>query len=146
MGAIPRTIYAKAVLIDTGAIYALVDTSDAYHQKAKQYLEEASQQSLPLFITNSTIIESYRLIIHRLGWKVAIEFLRNMYSSGNNIRIERMTVADEEKARSIVEKFKEHILTLTDAVNYSVMLRIGILNIFSFDSDCYLLGLQKLPY
>jgi len=144
METIHQTFYQKAVLIDSSALYAIVDDGDQYHIRASAYFRDVVEQQLPIYITNASIIETYRLVLHKLGTKRALQFLDIIFENCSFV-LERMTVDDEEKAREYVRRFDDHELTLTDAVNFAVMLRVGILTMFGFDHHCYVLGFQKAP-
>ena len=145
METIPQTFYQRAILIDPSALYALIDARDQYHEQAKNYLETVLRRGFPVYITNASLIETYRLILHRLGTVRALQFLSVIFDADSKFRMERMTSEDEEAAKGYVRKFNDQELTLTDAVNFAVMFRMGILTMFGFDNDCYLVGLQKAP-
>ena len=145
MQTIPQTFYQRAILIDPSALYALVDPRDQYHVQAKNYLEAILRRGFPVFVTNASLIETYRLILHKLGTARALQFLDVIFDAESKFRMERMNLEDEETAKGYVKKFDDQELTLTDAVNFAVMIRKGILTMFGFDSDCHLVGLQKAP-
>ena len=143
-GLIHNSIFEKAVLLDSSALYALTDSRDQYHQSAINLLSDIQQKKFPIFVTNAVIIEAYRLILHKLGKNNAQKFLQTIISDIKNgsIKIERMSENDESEGQKIIFNNQGHSLTLTDTINFSVMLRMGIYKMFGFDSDCYIVGLE----
>ena len=142
---IHNTIFEKAVLIDTSALYALVDSRDQYHQTALELLTHARSKNFPIFISNAVIIEAYRLVLNKLGKDNAHKFLNSVLNDIKNgiLKIERMSENDENMGQKIIFDNKGYNLTLTDSINFSIMFRKGIYKMFGFDSDCYIVGLEK---
>lgn len=143
-GLIHNTLFEKAVLIDSGALYAVADSRDQNHISAKGLLVHAQQQSFPVFVTNAVVIETYRLILHKLGRSNAHKFLNSILNDIQSgvVKLERMTEADEDAGQKMVFKYNDQDFTLTDSVNFCVMLRMGIYKIFGFDSHCLVIGLE----
>jgi len=143
-GVIHNSIFEKAVLLDTSALYALADKRDQYHQSAKDLFKQIQNDKLSIFTTNAVIIEAYRLVLHKLGKNNAHKFLETVLSdvSKGIIKLERMSVEDETGGQKIIFNNKGYKLTLTDTINFSVMLRMGIYIMFGFDSDCSVVGLE----
>ena len=61
----------RTVLADTGPLYALVDPDDEHHDRAKSELERLSEESFILLVAFPVLMESYTLILRRLGLQVA---------------------------------------------------------------------------
>src|SRR5262245_28635971 len=103
-GLIHNSIFEKAVLFDSSALYALADTRDQYHQIATSLLRTIQKNNLPLFITNAVIIESYRLILHKLGRNNARRFLKAILKDieKGTVKLERMLKSDELEGHKIV--------------------------------------------
>ena len=143
-GIIHNSIFEKAVLLDTSALYALTDNRDQYHKSAIEFLKDIQKNKLPIFTTNAVIIESYRLVLYKLGKDNAQKFLQTIIEDVKKgiIKIERMSIDDEDNGQKIIFENKGHKLTLTDTINFSVMLRMGIYKMFGFDSDCNIVGLE----
>ncbi|HEY9867507.1 MAG TPA: hypothetical protein V6D21_25250 [Candidatus Obscuribacterales bacterium] len=64
----------KAVIADTTPLYALVDSSDQYHLKARQELSQIQQFNLQVMIPYPIVLETYTLVLYRLGIQRAIKF------------------------------------------------------------------------
>ncbi|HLF18998.1 MAG TPA: PIN domain-containing protein [Candidatus Omnitrophota bacterium] len=136
-------IYAKGILLDTAALYAIADSRDKYHSKAVSFLNQIQKSSQPLFISNVTIYEAYRLILHRLDIKKALFFLEEIFDG--SIRIEYITTADERIARDCLKKYDDQPFSFVDALNFAVMGRIKIAKVFTFDSHFNIIGFEQMP-
>jgi uncharacterized protein len=142
----PRTIYARAILFDTGAWEAILDKRDQNHEAAIQCFEKLRTQSPSFFYcTTLTIAETHRRLLHkkRLGYRTAQEFLEKVFSGGTNVI--RSGEDDEKAALELLKRFHDQNLTFTDAISMAVMKRIGILSVFTFDRHFSLLGFQVIP-
>lgn len=136
-------IYAKGILLDTAALYAIADSRDKYHSKAVNFLDQLQKNSQPLFISNVTIYESYRLILHRLDIKKALFFLEEIFDG--SVKIEYITKADEIIARDCLKKYDDQPFSFVDALNFAVMGRIKIAKVFTFDSHFNIIGFEQMP-
>ena len=58
-------------MVDTSAIYALLDRSDNFHQQAVAILKELGIQQKMIVITNFVVAESHALLANRLGPELA---------------------------------------------------------------------------
>jgi predicted nucleic acid-binding protein len=72
---VPRTLYARAVLIDSGAFIALANPVDEHYEEATACLEEIVQRRLPVVVPMPVVFESYRRILHVVGRPAALNFL-----------------------------------------------------------------------
>lgn len=140
---VPRTIYERAVFVDTSALYALVDPKDNWHAQAVECLNELAKQQLPLWVTNSVIIESHDLILQGLGKKVALSFLDNICDG--SINIERTLSEDEQDAKNYLRDYQDKTFSYIDAISFSVMKRLGIGTAFAFDYHFSVIGFRVIP-
>jgi len=145
MPPVPRTIYERAVLFDTGALEAIVDSRDRYHTQAAQCLERLKTLAYPFYVTPLIIAETQRRLLYKpeLGIPVATRFLEGMYEGF--AQIIRSNEEDERQALVYIQRYADQKLTLTDAVSMAVMKRLGLRYVFSFDWHFTLLGFQMLP-
>jgi len=142
---VPKSLYEQAILLDTGAVEALADSKDQYHQSAVHCRADLLELTYPLFITTLTIAEAHRRLLYKahLGHRQALNFLDDIY--GGSVHIIRPFAEDELQAREYIRRFSDQKLTFTDTVNMAVMRRIGLLKVFSFDWHFGLLGFQVIP-
>jgi uncharacterized protein len=54
-------------LVDTSALYAVLDRDDEHHPVAKAAWDRLLQTDEPLLVTNYVIVETTALVQHRLG-------------------------------------------------------------------------------
>jgi predicted nucleic acid-binding protein len=138
-----RSLHARAVLIDTGALIALADSSDGKHAEARECLDGIIIRSLSVLISIPTIYETHRRILYRQGGARARQFLNAVFDG--SMTVLRTEAADESEAVELVRKYADVSLTLTDAVNMTLMVRYGIGSAFSFDSDFRVVGFLCVP-
>jgi predicted nucleic acid-binding protein len=142
---VPETIYERAVLFDTGALVAITDSRDQYHDRAVACLGELRQLAYPWYITTLTIAETHRRLLYRshLGMLSALDFLESIYEGSVNIA--RSTEADARQAMEYIKRFDDQDLTFTDAINMAVTKRLGLRRVFAFDWHFTLLGFLVIP-
>ncbi len=116
------------VLVDTSAVYALLDRSDAYHEAAKDSLEGFKKLRTEPLLTNFIVAECHALALARLGATLARSWLL-----ANVWAIERVTDNDETQAREIIRKYLDKSFSYTDATSFAVMERLGLRTAFAFD-------------
>jgi predicted nucleic acid-binding protein len=138
-----KRFFDKVVLIDTSALVALAVSTDKYHIDAVNCLELISQNHLPVYVTVPTIYETQRVLLFKLGPQKSTQFVREIYDGSLNI--ERTKDDDDQKAFELLMKFNSTDLTLTDASNMALMIRLGIAKAFSFDHHFLELGFIRIP-
>ena len=116
------------VLVDTSAVYALLDRDDRCHDAARQALESLRKRRTEPLLTNFIVAECHALSLSRLGADIARKWLL-----GNIWPVERVNVEDETKARVIIEQYTDKTSSYTDATSFAVMDRLGIKTAFAFD-------------
>ncbi|MEW5953109.1 MAG: PIN domain-containing protein [Bacillota bacterium] len=127
----------ERVIADTSAIYALIDRSDEFHQKATQIVKELSLKRVDLILTNFVLAETHALILSRLGHELAREWIKNLIWT-----IEHVKREDEKRAREIIINFQDKTFSYTDASTFAVMERLKIDSAFSFDNHFMQYGWQ----
>jgi len=116
------------VLIDTSAVYALLDRDDRNHAGAKARLKKLKRSRAEPILTNFIVAETHALLLAHLGAATARSWLLS-----NVWPIERVTDADEAKAREIIRQYTDKTFSYTDAVSFAVMDRTGIERALAFD-------------
>ena len=127
------------VLVDTSAVYALLDQSDACHRAAKDSLEHLKKARSEPLLTNFIVAECHALSLARLGAALARKWLLS-----NVWAVERITADDEGVAREIIRKYTDKTFSYTDATSFAVMDRLGIRTAFAFDPHFRQYGLQVI--
>lgn len=63
------------VLVDTSAVYALIDRNDTHHRRAASILRSLPRRGLPPLLTNFIVAECHALLLSRLGADPARDWL-----------------------------------------------------------------------
>lgn len=126
-------------LTDTSAIYALIDRDDANHRRATAILRSSVRQGVTPLITNFIVAESHALLLSRLGAGIARDWLTKQIWP-----IEPVTLADERKAKEIIQRYTDKEFSYTDATSVAVMERLGITAAFAFDIHFKQYGVKLL--
>jgi predicted nucleic acid-binding protein len=116
------------ILVDTSAVYALLDRSDSRHEAARDALQKLKLGRAEPLLTNFVVAECHALSLSRLGHEIARRWLL-----GNVWPVERVTVEDEGRAVMIIGQYADKTFSYTDATSFAVMERLGIRRAFAFD-------------
>lgn len=118
----------EKIMVDTSAIYALLDKSDDMHNQAKKILFMLAEEKATVMITNFIVAECHALLASRLNPGLARNWLENL-----SWPVERITEEDEIKALNIIVNYEDKAFSYTDATTFAVMERLGINKVFAFD-------------
>lgn len=119
------------IFVDTGAFYALADTSDAHHDAAKDYYNAAHGEHR-FFTTSFVLVETCLLIRNKLGYRTAQKFLET-FRKGVIARID-VSASDLDRAWKILNEYADQEFSLVDAVSFAAMERLEIQTAFCFDA------------
>ena len=120
-----------------------INPEDEYHAEAQGCFQLIERSNLPVFVSNVTIIETHKRILFDISYSQALQFLNDIYDESVNIL--RLNEDDEREAKRIIQKFSDHIITFTDAINFAIMKRTGLVKAFAFDKDYTIVGFQRIP-
>ena len=126
----------KAVLADTGPIYALADSDDQYHARAIKELKLLLQDNYQILLLQPTIMEAYTLVMRHMGLRFAHQWLRSITEGCGLIN---PTPDDYANAWELVNRYSDQKLSLFDTVIATVSARLQ-LAVWSFDSDFDVMG------
>lgn len=101
-----------AVIADTGPLYAAVDPDDRYHQRARRELKRLVRDRHELVIAYPTLLESYTLLLYRLGRPTAQKWLNEVLMGAAFVN---PTPEDYRDAAKKVLAFTDQEITLFDA-------------------------------
>jgi predicted nucleic acid-binding protein len=127
----------RLIMVDTSAIYALLDRSDKNHPRAVQILQNIQRKNKDILLTNFILAECHALLLSKLGAEIAREWLKN-----NIWPVISVTETDEEMAKVIILGYTDKKFSLTDATTFAVMKRLQIDEVFSFDRHFTQFGFQ----
>lgn len=127
------------VLVDTSAVYALIDRDDSYHRRATAILRALPRRRLTPLLTNFIVAECHALILSRLGADTARDWLLTQIWP-----VEQVSPDDEKKAREIIQRYVDKAFSYTDATSFALMERLHIREAFAFDAHFQQYGLKLL--
>lgn len=127
------------VLWDTSGVVAFVRADDPHHAEAVACLRRLERNRWRLVLTNFIVSEVYALLLSRASPDVARRWLRE-----NPMAPERVTEADEARARTILLTYEDKDFSYVDATSFAVMERLGIDTAFTFDTHFRQYGWKQL--
>jgi predicted nucleic acid-binding protein len=126
-------------LVDTSAVYALLDRKDANHHRALTALRTLPRRGLTPVLSNFIVAESHALLLSRLGPRVARDWLIKQIWP-----VEAVTPSDEKRAKEIIERYDDKTFSYTDATTFALMERLEIKQALAFDAHFLQYGLKLL--
>jgi len=112
----------RAVLADTGPLYAAVDPEDEHHARALQELRKLARDRQEVVVPYPTLLEAYSLILFRLGRDVAAGWLTEMASSA----MVNPNPEDYRQAGGRIRALADQSITMFDAVTAVMATRLGL--------------------
>jgi predicted nucleic acid-binding protein len=106
-------VKTRAIIADTGPLYAAIDKDDKYHQQSQQQLTQINQQKFVIFIPYPIYLETHKLILQSLGVATALKFSQEIQQQANLIN---PTPEDYQIATFLIAKFTDQKITLFDAI------------------------------
>lgn len=119
----------RRVLVDTGVLYALIDPSDQYHVRAHR--EAALLAGWDVLLAYPILLESYSLVLQRLGRQVAGQYLAQASSSFSIVNV---ITDDYQAAIDLIDRYGDQVISLFDAVLAVLSERLDVM-LWTFDSD-----------
>jgi predicted nucleic acid-binding protein len=113
----------RAVLVDTGPLYAAVDPDDQYHPRAQQELSELQRRQLTVMLAYPTVSEAYTLVLYRLGRSTARSWLQEILKGATLIN---PTPEDYRMAVSKLDAYPDQSITLFDAALAALSKRLSV--------------------
>lgn len=127
----------EKILVDSGAVFALLCRDDQNHPAAVACLRKMQKQRALPVLTNYLLAETHVLLAARLGADAARMWLRN-----NIWPVEQAVAVDEKRAMGILLSGRGGDCTLVDAISFAVMERLAISTAFTFDQNFAHYGFQ----
>ncbi len=118
----------RAVLADSGPLFAIADESDGRHERAARELELLTRDRWEILIPYPILLETYTLSLFRLGRKGAADWLAQILSA---IFISP-TAEDYRMAVAQVLALSDQSVTLVDATVASLARRLE-LQVWTYD-------------
>lgn len=119
-----------SIFVDSSAWYAAARRSDRHNERAKLLLATVSE---PLVTSDHVLVETWRLIHHFISARAAETFWDGLRAGVASIEL--TTRADLEAAWAIGRRFPDQDFSLVDRTSFSLMQRLGISKVITFDND-----------
>lgn len=118
----------RAVIADTGPLYAAVDPDDAHHKRAGKELDRFLREKREVVVAYPTLLEAYTLVLFRLGKSVASRWLGDMADAA----LVNPSLEDYRQAAIKIRAFADEPITLFDATVAALSLRLD-LHVWTYD-------------
>jgi len=119
----------RAVLADTGPLYAAVDPDDQYHAQAHEQLQALGDEGLSVVLAYPILLEAYTLIRYRLGSASAAAWLEDVHEGSAWLN---PNPQDYREATALVGRFPDQSISLFDATLAILASRLG-LSVWTYD-------------
>ncbi len=103
----------RAVLVDTGPLYALVDPDDRHHRRAREEAERLGGEAVAMALAYPTLLEAYTLVMRRLGVPAARRWVREALQG---CALVNPLAEDYLEAAGRIGAFEDQPITLFDSV------------------------------
>lgn len=134
------TTQSRKIFIDSSILIAFIDRGDPNHLKATKAIEDMASLGYRLYTSPQVITDSYVLLSRGVGITVSLEFLQTMLQSGIEILFPQK--ADLITAHRILKVNRDEKLSLSEALNATLMQRKGITQILTFTDWNKLFGTE----
>ncbi len=102
----------KAVIADTGPLFAAVDPHDQYHRRALVEAQRLVDDGFEVIVAHPTVMECYTLVRYRLGVGPAFTWLEELLVGASLVN---PTVNDYTDAAARIRRYPDQRITLFDA-------------------------------
>lgn len=116
--------------VDTSAIYAVLDRSDANHEAAKRVWIALLDSDTPLFTTNYVVVEVCGLAQHRIGLDAVRSIQDEMLPVMEIVWVDEAVHALAISNLLVARRRK---LSLVDCASFAIARLRGARNAFAFD-------------
>jgi predicted nucleic acid-binding protein len=117
------------VLADTVIFYALLDEKDTHHQRAQLELQKIVESKTTIYLSFPIFLEAYSLLLYRLGFPSAQEFVDYCLDS---VEFINPTSEDYLQAKDKALRYPDQTITLVDAITAVLSERLN-LPVWSYD-------------
>ncbi|MEK7667559.1 MAG: PIN domain-containing protein [Gemmatimonadota bacterium] len=109
------------ILADTGALYALADRRDAWHERMRKFWEENPE---PWLVPSSVVTEAAFLYGRRLGPEAEADFVASL--AAGDFAVETLESADYARAADLIRAYGDLPLGFVDASIVALAERLDV--------------------
>jgi predicted nucleic acid-binding protein len=119
----------RAILADTGPLFASIDRHDRDHKRALSELRRIARENWEVIVAYPIVLEAYSLLLYRLGNETAATFLAEVLTRGTLVN---PGPEDYLAAASKLAAFPDQSITLVDATLAVLSTRLRI-EVWTYD-------------
>jgi len=119
----------RAILADTGPLYAAADPHDALHARAQRDLKRIERDKFEVLLAYPTLCEAYTLVLHRLGKGAAARWVSEILGG---VSLINPLAQDYQEAAKKLQAFGDQPITLFDATVAVLGLRLEV-DVWTYD-------------
>ena len=131
-----------SVLVDTSALYAVLDADDAEHSRAIAEWHRLMHGAFSLVTTSYILVETTALVQHRLGMDAARAIEQDIRPV---LRVEWVDEGLHTIGMASMLAAGRRRLSLVDCVSFAFMSRAGLREVFAFDEHFTERGFSCIP-
>lgn len=125
------------VFIDTTVWISFTLRGERHHERSVALMKQAIRSRDTLFTSNDIIDETVTRLLYSSGFGIAKKFYTLLQENIKKRLVAQLWTDEvmQVDAWNLLAKFREHKLSLTDAMSIALMKRFHIDSIMTFDSD-----------
>lgn len=123
--------FRRAVLADTGVLYALVDSRDQNHAPAQAQSNILNEQGRQVLVTYATLQEAHALVLYRLGYATSRRWLQALRENATLLSV---PAEDYQAAITFTANYQAQTISLHDFVLHVISQKLTV-PIWTFDRD-----------
>lgn len=130
------------ILVDTSALYAVLDRDDENHAVAKATWGGLLETDQPLLVTNYVVVETTALVQHRLGMEAVRVLCGDILPA---LQVHWITDGDHAHAQNALLATDRRKLSLVDCSSFHIMRSRMMRTAFAFDPHFREQGFDVIP-
>jgi predicted nucleic acid-binding protein len=119
----------RAVLADTGPLYAALDPSDDNHDRSQEDIGRLNSEGFGVAVAYPTLCECYSLVLYKLGIETAHGWLSEVQDRAS---LTNPSPDDFAEATELLGGYRDQALSIFDAVTAILSRRLE-LPVWSYD-------------
>jgi len=137
----------RKLFVDASFWIAYSSHDDKNHKEIDNLFSHYLSSDTELCTSNDVVDETVTRLAYDVGWYKAKLFIEYFQTAIKKKVIVQFWTDEEiqDEAFSLLEKFKDHKLSLTDATSVVIMKRFKIDTILTLDDDFQKIGISSLP-